>query len=93
MPSLYEGFGFPALEAMAQSCPTALAKTSSLWEIGKEASCFFEPLSVLAIKEVLDRLINDSQLRKDLAAKGKQKVQQFSWENTAWQILTVIKQK
>jgi len=93
MPSLYEGFGFPALEAMALSCPTVLSKTSSLLEIGKEASVFFNPLSEQEMTDVIKRLIYDFDLRENLKAKGLLNVKKYSWEEAAKSVLKIISKR
>ncbi|MFA9289350.1 MAG: glycosyltransferase family 4 protein [Weeksellaceae bacterium] len=80
MPSLYEGFGYPVVEAMLHGCPTAVSNNSSLKEIGHTASYFFDPLKQESITSALQALINDPTLRKELAAKGLKRSTQYSWQ-------------
>ena len=79
-PSIYEGFGYPALEAMRMGAPTALANTSSLAEIGDGTSELFDPHSLTDITKALKTLMENQERRADLAAKGKRRVADFSWK-------------
>ena len=79
-PSIYEGFGYPALEAMRMGAPTALANTSSLAEIGEGAAELFDPHSLTAMTKALKALMENQKLRADLAAKGKRRAADFTWK-------------
>ena len=81
-PSLYEGFGFPVLEAFAEGCPAALARTSSLPEVGGEAAVYFDPIDAASMRDTVARLLADAPLRADLAARGRERVRAFTWEAT-----------
>ena len=81
-PSLYEGFGFPVLEAFAEGCPAALARTTSLPEVGGDAAVYFDPRDASAIREALARLVSDTALRADLVARGRARVAEFTWART-----------
>lgn len=81
-PSLYEGFGFPALEAFSEGCPAALARTSSLPEVGGDAALYFDPKDADSIRETVARLLSDAQLRSLLAERGRARVREFTWEAT-----------
>lgn len=80
-PSIWEGFGYPAVEAMKLGCPIALSNTSSLKELGEGVAHFFDPHDVSAIKNSLQTMIIDENLRNSIRAKGLEKSHQFSWEN------------
>src|SRR5205085_1102512 len=80
-PSLYEGFGFPAVEAMSLGCPTALSNTSSLKEIGKNAALLFEPTETLAIMKAMRTLINDKKERTKFAMQGQERSRDFTWKH------------
>jgi len=81
-PSLYEGFGYPAIEAMSLGCPVTMSDTSSLSEIGKENSAlFFDPLDEKSIESSLIRIINDKKLRTSLSKNGRKRASQFTWKN------------
>ena len=79
-PSIYEGFGYPALEAMRMGAPTALANTSSLAEIGEGAAELFDPHSLTAMTKALKTLMENQKLSADLAAKGKRRAADFTWK-------------
>jgi glycosyltransferase involved in cell wall biosynthesis len=90
LPSLYEGFGLPVLEAMKFGCPTVISNVSSLPEVGGDASLYFDPQSVDDIAEKLDKVISDEKLRAEMTEKGYNQVKKFSWEKTAKQTLDVL---
>lgn len=79
-PSIWEGFGYPAIEAMQLGCPVALSNNSSLGELGKGAALTFDPFDINAIKNALTTLIEDNKLRTHLIAEGKKKAKHFTWE-------------
>ena len=92
LPSLYEGFGIPVLEAMNYGCPTVISTTSSLPEIGGDASLYFNPKNPNELLEKLKSLEENKELRKVLIAKGRQRIKDFSWEKCGRETLEVIKQ-
>ncbi len=77
-PSLYEGFGYPVVEAMSLGCPVATSQTSSLGEIVDDSGLLFDPLATEDIAKTLEVLTKDSALRETLSARGKQKAQNFT---------------
>jgi glycosyltransferase involved in cell wall biosynthesis len=86
-PSLYEGFGLPLLEAMACGAPVVAADSSSLPEVVGDAGLLCPPTAEAAWAQALARVLNDSRLATDLAAKGRARAAQFSWERTARETL------
>lgn len=90
LPSLYEGFGIPLLEAMHFGCPTIASFTASLPEVGGEASLYFDPKSPSELTEKLELLFSDVKLRTELVQKGKKQITQFSWETCAQQTLNIL---
>ena len=88
-PSLYEGFGIPVLEAMAAGVPVACSNAASLPEVAGEAALLFDPLAVDEIAMTIRRLINEPNLRAELARRGYQNVARFSWKTTAEKTLQV----
>lgn len=91
MPSLYEGFGIPVLEAMSQSCPVISSFASSLPEVGGDACLYFDPHNDKELSDKIVLLSKDASLRKSLVQEGKQRITQFSWDTCAEQTLEVIR--
>lgn len=83
MPSFDEGFGLPAVEAMACGLPVAASRRGSLSEVLGSAGVFFDPRDHGEMAEALLRLLEDPQLRRDLAAEGLRRAQLFSWSAAA----------
>jgi glycosyltransferase involved in cell wall biosynthesis len=89
-PSLYEGFGFPVLEA--QACGTAVicANTSSLPEVAGRGALLVDPSDKGAITSALQQVAADSSLRERLIACGYENVQEFSWQKAATKVLETL---
>jgi glycosyltransferase involved in cell wall biosynthesis len=83
MPSLYEGFGLPVLEAMARGVPVACSDRSSLPEVAGDAALLFDPEDVTAIAQALDRLVHDRSTADRLRSAGPARAAEFSWRRTA----------
>jgi glycosyltransferase involved in cell wall biosynthesis len=79
VPSLYEGFGLPPLEAMACGCPVAVARAAALPEVCGDAALYFDPLSVQDIAVALQRLADDERLRDTLRQAGRARAAAFTW--------------
>lgn len=90
LPSLYEGFGLPVLEAMKYGCPVLISNTSSLPEAGGNAAIYFDPKDVNDIAEKINKVIKDEKLQEDMKNKGFLQVKKFSWEKTAKKTLDVL---
>ncbi len=82
-PSLYEGFGLPALEALACGAPTITSNTSSLPEVVGDAAVLVDPASTQALTEAIARLLASPQLRDGLRRGGPKQAARFTWERTA----------
>lgn len=90
-PSLYEGFGFPLIEANACKTPVLAANATSLPEIaGDGGALLVDPLDVRAIRDGIRQIVSDSALRKRLVIAGYANCQRFSWEETASQVLEIL---
>jgi glycosyltransferase involved in cell wall biosynthesis len=83
LPSHYEGFGFPVLEAMGCQVPCVISNRASLPELGGEAALQVDPDDPDALAEALRRALTDSDLRAGMRRKGLEQVQKFRWENAA----------
>jgi glycosyltransferase involved in cell wall biosynthesis len=90
-PSLYEGFGFPVLEAMACGTPVLTSDVSSLPEVAGEAALLVAPRDVDAITDGMDRLLRDDALREHLRAAGMERAGRFRWEDTARRTADVLR--
>jgi glycosyltransferase involved in cell wall biosynthesis len=82
-PSLYEGFGYPPLEAQAAGCPVACANTSCFPETIANAAELFDPYDVEAIAQAIQNVLYDSVRSTELVKLGKQNIQRFSWDRCA----------
>ena len=90
-PSIYEGFGFPLLEAMARGVPSIAARSSSLPEIGGDAALYFEP----GERRRAGRATHARAERRDAArrprARGRERAAEFRWEVAAAETLAVLR--
>ena len=82
-PSFFEGFGIPPLEAMACGIPVAVAKAASLPEVVGDAGLYFDPFNVDEIRDSINKLMSDADLRKKLIEKGFQQKNNFQWQESA----------
>jgi alpha-1,3-rhamnosyl/mannosyltransferase len=93
VPSTYEGFGFPLLEAMACGAPSLAARAGALPEVGGDAAAYVdEPLDADAWAHALRSLLGDDASRAELAARGPLRAAEFSWERCTAQTLAVLRE-
>jgi glycosyltransferase involved in cell wall biosynthesis len=90
-PSLEEGFGIPMLEAFECGAPVVASKIGTLKEVGKDACLYFDPENEQDMIKTIKRVIDASELRKELVKKGKKRVMDFSWEKLANQTLEIYR--
>src|SRR3989338_443599 len=90
LPSYYEGFGLPVIEAMACGCPVAVSDRSSLPEIVGEAGLIFDPDNIQDIMTKLELLISDETVRRYYIQSGLVKVKKYDWNNCAKKTLEVL---
>ncbi|MCA9912256.1 MAG: glycosyltransferase family 4 protein [Anaerolineae bacterium] len=91
-PSLYEGFGFPAIEAMQVGTPVIASNTSSLPELVGEAGMLVDPMDVRSIAAAMDLMTENELLRRKLSVKGLMQAKLFTWEAAARQALDAIEE-
>jgi glycosyltransferase involved in cell wall biosynthesis len=92
-PSVYEGFGLPALEAMASGVPPIVGDNTSLPEIVSDAGLSIDPHSVDAIADATIRIVNDVDLREELSRRSLERSRLFDWNKTAratWNVLLEV---
>jgi len=89
-PSLYEGFGFPVLEAMACGTPVICSDGGSLPEVGGDAAIVIAARDTQKFAEAIRRVIQDEHLRRELIIKGYRNLNRFSWERAAEQTLKTL---
>jgi glycosyltransferase involved in cell wall biosynthesis len=88
-PSLYEGFGWPPLEAMASGTPVVCSRGGSLGDVVGDAALTSDPENIEALTWHAASVLTDASLRRSLVERGLAHVQQFSWERTAAQLIDV----
>ncbi len=86
-PSQYEGFGIPILEAMHYGAPVLTADVSSMPEVGGNAAVYFNPYDIESMKNAIDRVLENSELRAHLSKLSIEREKLFSWEKCARQTL------
>jgi glycosyltransferase involved in cell wall biosynthesis len=91
-PSLYEGFGIPPLEAMSAGCPVLSSNTSSIPEVVGEAALHFDPTDAEALCAAMLQVAESETLRADLAARGRLRCREFSWQRCAADTLAAYRQ-
>jgi len=83
LPSLFEGFGIPLLEAMSLGCPVAASNRTSIPEVVGDAAVLFNPDNSEQIAEAIFSVVSDKTGRERLVNRGRQRVKLFSWERMA----------
>jgi glycosyltransferase involved in cell wall biosynthesis len=91
LPSFYEGFGLPVLEAMACGTPVVIANRASLPEIAGDAALRCDPDDAASIAAALQTALGDSAARQALVTRGFARVRQFSWEKCAQETVAVYR--
>ena len=90
-PSLYEGFGFPPLEAMSVGCPALVSRVAALPEICGDAAFYFDPECVDDLAAGITRLLGDDSVRLSKLAPGLERVQRYTWHRAAADTLGVYR--
>lgn len=87
IPSLYEGFGLPVIEAMAAGAPVLTSNVSSLPEVAGDAAVLIDPTDLESVVEGIRRVLGSDDVRAQLRARGPLRAAQFTWERTASETL------
>ena len=90
LPSLYEGFGLPVLEAMQYDCPVVTSNISSLPEAGGDAALYFDPNDTQDIANTIEKVISNPKLRAEMITKGNNQIKKFSWEKSAKEAIKIF---
>ena len=90
MPSVYEGFGLPLVEAMVRGSPVLTSNNSSMPEVAGNAGLLIDPLDTQSIKNGLEELISNHNVRGALADNARANVTRFNWDNAAKQLVSVF---
>ena len=83
VPSVYEGFGLPVVEAMASGCPVVLSDTDVFREIAADVAQFFPTYDIDALADALNRISEDAEMRQSNGQRGLVRARDFTWERTA----------
>tara|TARA_Y100001968_G_C19086058_1_gene585382 strand:- start:101 stop:688 length:588 start_codon:yes stop_codon:yes gene_type:complete len=92
IPSLWEGFGLPALEAMACDTPVIASNKGALPEVVDNAGVFCNPMDSRSIADAMGQIISDGLLRDKLVVNGRKRINKFTWKKCAQQVESVLNQ-
>src|SRR5262249_42087110 len=92
-PSTCESFGIPAVEAMSQGCPVALADSTALPEIARDSGWYFNPTDEDAITQTLRELIESPSIRATRCKTGRKVASRFRWANTCQMLVNALRDR
>jgi len=90
IPTLYETFGYPALEAMACGCPVVTSNFGSMSELASDAAILVDPHDEVAIADAMARVLDEPNLRQTLVERGRRRVAQYTWTRSAARVLELL---
>jgi glycosyltransferase involved in cell wall biosynthesis len=93
IPTLYEGFCLPMVEAMACGAPTIASRASCLPEVSGNLLRYFDPFSIEDIASCMEQVLEDDDLREELGRKGKERAETFDWTQCARETLNVFRRE
>lgn len=91
-PSLYEGFGLPPLEAMACGTPVITSNVSSLPEVVGDAAIKVDPNNIKELFKVINKILGNESLQREMIQKGIERSKKFTWEKTATETIKVYEE-
>jgi glycosyltransferase involved in cell wall biosynthesis len=89
-PSLYEGFGFPILEAMAHGVPVITSNVSSMPEVAGDAALLVDPNDIKSLADSMNKILVNGDMRNIMVSKGYERVREFSWKRCAEETLGIF---
>jgi glycosyltransferase involved in cell wall biosynthesis len=88
-PSLYEGYGFPVLEAMSSGVPVITSRNSSMLELAEGAALLIDPTNVEEMVDCMEKLYSDAEMRREFSMKGIERVKGFSAASAARSVFKI----
>jgi len=92
IPTLYETFGFPVLEAMACGCPLVASNAGSMAELSGDAAILVNPLDIVSIADGMEKALLDTSLRERLVARGRERARSFTYKRSAIETLEILEE-
>jgi len=92
MPSIYEGFGLPLVEAMQYGTPVLTSHEGSMAEVAGEGGVLIDPYSVESISAGIEKMLADDELIKTLGGNAMRRAKDFSWDRCAAETMAVFKE-